>query len=630
MYRRRVPEEGESASFSPILAFSYPPPSSSELGMTSRLDHPDMSSLPHHQRQYLAVRNPAFAQSPSREDETEYDPAGTPTPTLMDPMGQRRVVPQSSALSPISTPVVRMPGHSKAPNIVSPVSRRATHPSLHHIMNTEHMEQIGASSHASAGDKRRESFAVFGELPIGSLVHHKGPPDWGVIKISNIPYSVTKQEIIQFVGRQARLISSDKGCPIHIIMERSTAKTMDCYVEFETPSDAQETVDHINKVYEVGRAPRLGNRHVEVEFSNQDQLLKDLFPRAKCVVWNKGFPCALVNTDPYSTGFAGFFTSEEIIGAIRHAEIPHRSPFCAKCPQRTYESTISTLYKFPWYATELYTVDDRNQLFELTNRHILSLVSRIQKSNTIGLDQRLLRSLLHAGLDCPAFNDRQKYTLCVNSEDMSEIVNFPDFGKWFPFDTLVSLPNADRQALQYYAGLISRGTVPEGVTRDLPNKFPVHNRDLSSPFGRIWFEWDVNAAKRAIWNEAVHHEMMVLRLLVKTGWENHNGQKKIDYTDGSPTPTRGIDAQKSSNPSAPSSAAHQSRLRAESTSRVDVFATPARRPSMHMPHNNTPVDQNESPWGQKLFFYPSSKARNGFPGHRITQSSPNCIPPEDV
>lgn len=107
-------------------------------------------------------------------------------------------------------------------------------------------------------------------------------------------------------------------------MERSTAKTMDCYVEFETPSDAQETVDRVNKVYEVGRAPRLGNRHVEVEFSNQDQLLKDLFPRAKCVVWNKGFPCALVNTDPYSTGFAGFFTSEEIIGAIRHAEIPHR------------------------------------------------------------------------------------------------------------------------------------------------------------------------------------------------------------------------------------------------------------------------------------------------------------------
>lgn len=92
-------------------------------------------------------------------------------------------------------------------------------------------------------------------------------------------------------------------------------------------------------------------------------------------------------------------------------------------------------------------MEDRNQLFELTNRHILSLVSRIQKGNTIGLDQRLLRNLLHAGLECPAFNDRQKYTLCVNSEDMSEIVSFPDFGKWFPFDTLVSLPNADRQIL---------------------------------------------------------------------------------------------------------------------------------------------------------------------------------------
>lgn len=139
-----------------------------------------------------------------------------------------------------------------------------------------------------------------------------------------IPYSVTKQEIVQFVGRQARLVALDKGCPIHIIMERPTAKTMDCYAEFETPTAAKEVVDRINKVYETGRAPRLGNRHVEVEISDQDELLKDLFPRAKCIIWNDGIPEVQVNTDPYSTGFCGFFTSEEIVGAIRHAEIPHR------------------------------------------------------------------------------------------------------------------------------------------------------------------------------------------------------------------------------------------------------------------------------------------------------------------
>ena len=151
-------------------------------------------------------------------------------------------------------------------------------------------------------------------------------------------------------------------------MERPTAKTMDCYVELETPKDARETVIRINKMHEIGRPPRMGNRHIDVELSDQDALLKDLFPRAKCIYWKNGVPIVLPNTDPYSTGFDGFFTSEEIIGAIRHAEVPHRvsllqipyfptyrvnlndrasvqSPFCAKCPQRTYESSISTLYK---------------------------------------------------------------------------------------------------------------------------------------------------------------------------------------------------------------------------------------------------------------------------------------------
>lgn len=107
-------------------------------------------------------------------------------------------------------------------------------------------------------------------------------------------------------------------------MERSTAKTMDCYAEFQSANDAQETATRINRIYETGRAPRLGNRSVDVEFSNQDTLLKDLFPRAKCIIWKDAMPTAVPNDDPFSTGFSGFFTSEEIVNAIRHAEIPHR------------------------------------------------------------------------------------------------------------------------------------------------------------------------------------------------------------------------------------------------------------------------------------------------------------------
>lgn len=181
------------------------------------------------------------------------------------------------------------------------------------------------------------------------------------------PYSVTRQEIVQFVGRDARIISTAQGYPVHIIMERSTAKTMDCYVEFQTISDAERCVKKLNNVLETGRPARLGNRHVDVSLSSEDSLLRDLFSRAKCVVWKKGFPHLTANNDPYSTGFKGFLTREEILGVIRHAEQPHRvcskslfvsvfwqslididnfqSPFSQKCPQRTYESMISTVWK---------------------------------------------------------------------------------------------------------------------------------------------------------------------------------------------------------------------------------------------------------------------------------------------
>lgn len=106
-----------------------------------------------------------------------------------------------------------------------------------------------------------------------------------------------------------------------------------------------------------------------------------------------------------------------------------------------------TLLQFPWYATRLYTVHDRSSLFDLANRHIKSLAYRLKATKTIGIDWRLLRDLLHAGLNCPAFNERQKFTLCVNSGDVSEIVKFPDMAKWFPFDTLVKMPQFDEDNL---------------------------------------------------------------------------------------------------------------------------------------------------------------------------------------
>jgi hypothetical protein len=110
-------------------------------------------------------------------------------------------------------------------------------------------------------------------------------------------------------------------------MERSTGKTMDCFVEFVTRKDAKDTVDRINRNYDIGTAPRIGNRHVDVELSSLEKMMKAIFPLTKCIKWEHGKPILLENEFEWSTGFTGFLTDEELFGLSRHADQPHRVRF---------------------------------------------------------------------------------------------------------------------------------------------------------------------------------------------------------------------------------------------------------------------------------------------------------------
>ncbi|KAI9933840.1 hypothetical protein MW887_004912 [Aspergillus wentii] len=575
------------------------------------------------QNQYSGPESPNPPQMlppDARFGNPHFYPMQSLSPALIDPTRRARF-----AHTPLPAPIPQFTAHFKQPEILSPLTRGAADSQFDQLLKIESQNQLDGPR-APGVTKSIDKVALPSEMPIGSLVHLQCPPKWGVIKIANIPYSITKQEIVQFLGRQARLITPDKGCPVHIIMERSTAKTMDCYVEMETPANAKETVDSINRIYETGRAPRLGNRHVDVEVSNQDALLKDLFPRAKCVSWQDGVPIVFPNIDPYSTGYAGLFTSEEIVGAIRHAEIPHRSPFCAKCPQRTYESTVSTMYKFPWFATKIYTVHDRNLLFELVNRHIQSLVSRVRRSNTVGLDQRLLRDLLYAGLNCPAFNERQKYTLCINSDELSEIVKFPDMGKWFPFDTLVKMPKLDEKTVLYYANLISNGTVRHHATTELPNTFPAENFELHSPYGRIWFEWPLDVAKLMTWEDAVQHEMVNLCNLVLSGWISNDKMTMLNTgTVSGESSSSSSRVSRRRNLTISPSGTDKSQISEDTSSNAGVFGTHSRRASDLHSYQSAYTSNSDASWSQK-FIRPTTRARAGFLGHRNTLSSPTCFP----
>lgn len=154
----------------------------------------------------------------------------------------------------------------------------------------------------------------------------------GVIRIRGIPYNTLRTELNAFVGRNAQIVSQPAGSPyhaVHVIMERNTGKTMDAFVEFATVSEATYVCAQFRKRYMLGRHPKVGNREVAVELSSQEELMSELFPRAKNITWEGATPRVMENTQMYykgvpGSGFSGFLQDEEFVMMVKHAETPHR------------------------------------------------------------------------------------------------------------------------------------------------------------------------------------------------------------------------------------------------------------------------------------------------------------------
>lgn len=85
----------------------------------------------------------------------------------------------------------------------------------------------------------------------------------------------------------------------------------------------------------------------------------------------------------------------------------------------------------------MYTVGDRDELYQATMQQILELSDRVKQRKVIGLNESLLMDLLRAGMSCPSFNERQKICLLAAAElpSFSPIVHWKFFEFW-PFDCL--------------------------------------------------------------------------------------------------------------------------------------------------------------------------------------------------
>lgn len=130
-----------------------------------------------------------------------------------------------------------------------------------------------------------------------------------------------RRNLLPNLGRVDTLILA-----IHIIMGRTNAKTLDCYIELSSAEVQNIIMDRYNNSLSFGNPPKMTNRHVSIDTSSQAELMKEVFPLACCMDYRSQFaiPVKVKNTDQYSSGFKGFKMAEELSTLIRNMADPER------------------------------------------------------------------------------------------------------------------------------------------------------------------------------------------------------------------------------------------------------------------------------------------------------------------
>jgi len=237
---------------------------------------------------------------------------------------------------------------------------------------------------------------------------------------------------------------------------------MDAFVEFMTPKDAWKCVAR-------RKSRVLGNRHLTLDVVDPSELMKEIFPRAKGVSWDGVVP--LVSRDPeYAGRSPEILGREELVLIVNHARTPHRvcirilspqkryradsapikSPFSRKCLQRPFQSLLSIVSKFPWFAVDFYTIEQRDYIYQALLSAVEILKRHIKRGKAMpNLDQELLKSLVRVGAMCSGFTDIQRHELVKVAEFGAEGIYLEEVMPGFHiFRALGRRPGADRKMLE--------------------------------------------------------------------------------------------------------------------------------------------------------------------------------------
>ncbi|KAK6333590.1 hypothetical protein TWF718_011396 [Orbilia javanica] len=292
-----------------------------------------------------------------------------------------------------------------------------------------------------------------------SLLPHGRGCSWNLVKIENIPYNLDDDMLFEFLGKIPGLVPQEHG-GVHIIMDRTTGKTMDCFLEFPSVGAAER---FIQRRCNNNRRCILGGRHISLELVREGELMRWLFPKVRGAAWGDNGDLIFGEWEGLNAPVE-IISREELVMILGHARTPHRSPFSRKCLQRPYESLMSVVTKFPWKETDNYTLKQRDLIFQAAFEAGELLKRQILRGKAgPNIDLRLLRRLCRTISFCPGFTYRQKLifldAMGITTTECFTILG--DLGISHPlatqFQALTVRPGADYVAVEAIANLVADG-----------------------------------------------------------------------------------------------------------------------------------------------------------------------------
>ena len=201
-------------------------------------------------------------------------------------------------------------------------------------------------------------------------------------------------------------------------------------------------------------------------------------------------------------------------------------PFHSLIPSLREVTVDSNTMQYPWYADDLYTMRDRDEIWKTYVRQLEVLVFKcgagmvVSDRREVGLEYKLLLDFIFAGMNCPGFSERQKANFLEISRGAGNGCGFRRYASQWPFQTLRPEPsNVSEADLDHWIRVFNLGV--GAVLRKIPLDTPV----ALLPY--IYIEWDnqgnvvvqaTDEGAKLTRRQFAHIEHHFVKKLLRKGW----------------------------------------------------------------------------------------------------------------